>query len=59
VDPAEGENLIHEAVVAGSVMRGFAGELRMREEAENAEPVIDGDDEDAVIEQRAVVVEGT
>ena len=49
--------MIHESVVAGGVMRGLTGELRMREKAEDAETVIDGNEEDAVIEQRAVVVE--
>jgi hypothetical protein len=57
VDPLEGKDLIHEAVVARGVVRGFAGELGMSEEAEDVKAVIDGDDEHAVIEQRAVVIE--
>jgi hypothetical protein len=57
VDPLEGKDLIHEAVVAGSVVRRLAGELGMSEEAEDVKAVIDGDDEHAMIEQRAVVIE--
>jgi hypothetical protein len=56
VDPVEGEDLIHQAVVAGGVVRGFARELGMSEEAEDVEAVVDGDDEHAMIEQRAVVI---
>ncbi len=57
VNPAEGEDLIHEAVVARGVMRRFADEFGMREEAEDAEAVVEGDDEHAVVEQRALGVE--
>lgn len=56
VDPLQGEDLIQEAVIAGGVLRGFDGECRMSEKAEDAEAVIDRHDKDAVSGQGSVVV---
>ena len=44
MDPLQGEDLIQEAVVAGGVLRRLGGERWMSEKAEDAEAVIDCDD---------------
>ena len=55
--PAQGQNLIHEAVVARSVMRRLARKLRMGKEAEDAQPVVDCNQQHSVIYQRSVIEE--
>src|SRR5205814_2285872 len=45
--PAQCGDQVEHAVIAGGVVRRFRGELRMGEEAEGVEAVIDRDDDDA------------
>src|SRR5262249_1903602 len=46
----------HQPIVAGRAARGLGGKCRMGEEAELAQTVIDGDDDDIVRHQRARIV---
>ena len=64
-DPAEGGLLVHQAVVAGeagganAVVIGIGflgGESGMSQEAKSAEPVVNGDDDDTVLDHRSRVV---
>jgi hypothetical protein len=57
--------LVHEAIIAGGIgiditvmirIGVFRGEGRMREKPESAETVIDGDDDDAVLDERSGIV---
>ena len=57
-DPKERKHLIAEAVVSRRVARGFAGEFRMGKESEDPEAVIDGDENDTMVHEGAVLVEG-
>ncbi len=45
--PLERSDLIEKAVVARGAIRRFPGQGRMGEKAEQAEPVVEGDDHDA------------
>ena len=56
LDPPQGRHLIQHAVVAGRLVRRFGGEFGMGEEAEHAEPVIDGDHDDALLGEVGAVV---
>ena len=53
----EREHLVHEPVVAGSVMGRLSGEVGMGEESEDAEAVVDGYEDYTMIHERAVFVE--
>ena len=55
LDPLQRGLLIHQAVVAGSAA-AFGRECGMREEAQGAQPVVDGDNGDALGHQRVAVV---
>jgi hypothetical protein len=54
--PAKCRLLVHQAVVARRPARGLGRKCRMSEEAELAQPVVDGDDDDTSRHQRAGVV---
>ena len=49
-------NLIEQAVIAGSLVRGFLGQFRMRKKAEDAEAIIGADDDDAFFGEILTVV---
>ena len=49
MDPFERGDLVQEAVVAGNVVRTLRGQERMDQEAEDAEPVVDRDQDDALL----------
>ena len=55
--PVQRQYLVHQSVVARGVMRRLVCQLRMREKAEDAQAVVDGDGDHAVADQRAVIVE--
>ena len=57
LDPMERQDLVLEAVISRRVMSGLGGELRMSEKAEDAETVIHRDEDDSVIDERAVFIE--
>src|SRR5262249_58083465 len=54
--PAQRRDLIEQAVVARGAVSRLARQLGMREEAEDAEPVVERDDDDAFARQRLAVV---
>ncbi len=56
LDPREGGGLVEEAVVAGGVVGRLGGELGMGEEAEDAEAVVHGDDDDVAMGEELAVL---
>ena len=58
VDPGDGGGLVQEAVVAGGVVGRFGGEFGMGEEAEDAEAVVHGDDDDVAVGEELAVLAG-
>jgi hypothetical protein len=56
--PFERGNRIHHSVVAGGIAAGLARELRVREEAESAEAIVQRDDDGAFLRQTLAVVTG-
>ena len=50
LDPLQARDLVHQAVVAGDVMRGFRAQLGVGEEAEGADAIRDADEHDAASE---------
>ncbi len=58
VHPLERRDLIHQPVISGGLIGMFGCERRVVEEAEPAEPVIEADDDDAMLRQARPVVEG-
>ena len=55
LDPLESGDQVEEGVVPGGVMRGFGCELRMRQEPEDPESVLDRDDDHPVPRQALAV----
>src|SRR6185437_2852407 len=55
--PFQRRDLIEKAVIAGDLVRRFRAQRRMRHEAENADAVIDGDDDNALPRQRIAVID--
>jgi hypothetical protein len=55
-DPGDGGGLVHEAVVAGGLGGRFGGEFGVTEEAEDAEAVVHGDDDDAAMGEELAVL---
>ncbi len=49
LDPFEGFDLVKDAVVAGNVIGAFLGKVRMGEESEYAETIVDGDEHDVFV----------
>ena len=49
--PPQRRLLVHEAVVARGLIRGLGGQRRVREEAEEAEAVVDRDDDRALLDR--------
>ena len=47
MDPLERGDLVQDAVIAGNVVRALLRQERMGQEAEDAQPVIDRDQDDA------------
>src|SRR5690606_12600600 len=58
VDPAEGSDLIEQAVVARGVLGRLGRQLGMRKEAEDAKPVVDRDDDESAGGEALTVVSG-
>ena len=56
--PVERGDLVEQAVVAGGVAGGFGGEFGVGEEAEDAEAVVHGDDDDAAVGEELAVLAG-
>ena len=57
LDPAQRRLLIHESVVARRMIGRLGGQRGMGEEAQSAQPVVHGDDDDAFVhEPRRIVV---
>ena len=56
LDPAERGHLIEQAVVARRIPARLARELRVRKEPEDAQPVVDRDDDDALARERVAIV---
>src|SRR6185503_7185293 len=56
--PFQAGDLVHEAVVAEDRAGLFCGNCRVREETESREPVVDRDEDDALLRERRSVVPG-
>lgn len=56
-DPEERKNLIHQSIVARGMAARLAGEFGMSEEAKNAEAIVDGDENNSMVDQGTVFVE--
>ena len=55
--PSQAGDQVQEAVVAGSLVRRFRGQLGMREEAERAHAVVDADEHDTLAREVLAVVD--
>lgn len=55
--PAQGRKLVHQAVIAGRMVRGFCGQFWMCQKAEYAHAIVEGDNDDAFLRQTFTVVE--
>ena len=49
LDPLQGLDLVEDTVVAGHTVRAFGGELRVGQEAEHTEAVVDGHEDDVLL----------
>ena len=56
LDPLQRELLVQNPVVARDLAGRFGGECRMRHEAQGAEAIVDGDDDDALLHQLGRIV---
>ncbi len=56
LDPFERSDLIEESVIAGDVQRRFCAQLWMGQPAQNPQPVVDRDDNDASLGQPGAVI---
>ena len=57
VDPLHGGDLVEQSIVAGRVIRRFLGQLRMREEPEDADAVVEVDDDESLRREPFAVVD--
>src|SRR5262249_40803566 len=54
--PLQGRDLIENGVVARRASRPFSGERRMRQESENAESIVERDDDGALLRETCTVM---
>src|SRR5690606_18165041 len=56
--PLERRVLVEQRVVAGRLVRALLGQLRMREQTEDAEPIVQGHRDDALLRHAGAVITG-